>query len=460
MTRSLLVLLLLLVTYPLTYPLTASAGPIESPAASDIKPGEPDIRVVRYDYSGGGFLLSDDGGDSWRMMCNSQIDVSVQRETNGVVIGAGGTIYTGAIDGMWQGSADGCSWERIAALDGKWIKDLVHHPSDPGVLFAVSSNGGEFENGIHRYDPDADEWSALGTQEQILIRALRVIELPGGGLRFYESIARGTLAGGTAPNYIIRYSDDDGANWTEHPYGEAGGTLALLGVDPTDPDRIAIAITSEAAVDQVLVSDAGGAEGSWAVALQPEEFGGAAFGPEGQLWVGDMEAGLYEVTTPGDGEVQLSQRLRPRCVEYHPDSDELIVCGLFEWGRVDRVSGELETLLDLREQDGWVQCNGESVAGLCESDLGVAGWCGPTHYPEAPVCEDYGYPGVEPPEPDAGPGAGGTGGGADAGSETPSDDSGCGCRTVGAQPPSERATVTWLLGLSLLIAARRRRPRR
>src|SRR6185503_9190446 len=98
-------------------------------------------------------------------------------------------------------------------------------------------------------------------------------------------------------NYVIRVSDDDGATWTEHVYGAAGGLLNVQAVDPTNPDRLVISIERPgdagplpATADSVLVSSDQGK--TFEPYLTVTEIGGVAFAPDGRVWIGDAGNGL------------------------------------------------------------------------------------------------------------------------------------------------------------------------
>ena len=70
----------------------------------------------------------------------------------------------------------------------------------------------------------------------------------GKGLRFYvNAVTYPTLPDGgmgAVAKYSIRVSDDAGSTWREHPYtvDPYNETLLIQAVDPTNPDRLVVAI--------------------------------------------------------------------------------------------------------------------------------------------------------------------------------------------------------------------------
>lgn len=469
----------------LVRPPAALAGPVEAPAEFDVGRDDRQHWALRYDYSGGGLLLSDDGGQTYRLMCNRLIDQSVTRETGGLLVGPGGGLFTGTFSGLWKGSPDGCSWRTAPELDGLWVSALAHHPDDPQVLFAITGNGGDsYDNGIYRYDAGADTWTPMGSFESALLRDLRVVKTAA-GVRFYQSLARGEDAQGRA-NYFIRYSDDDGATWSEYAFPATEGSVRLRDVDPADPERIVVSVTygsDQGVLDEVWTNPAAGATDSYALVAEPDSFGAAAFAAGGVLWVAD-QLGPLSVLRPGADAEVVQEDLRGRCLHYDPVGDTLHICGLLAFGLIDQDSGAFTSEVDFRSVDNWQQCDGVDVPALCEADLGEAGWCGPSHLPDAGICAAYGYDWYAPAGDGDGDGAGGAAGDGDSagdgdvgaggamadagapGGANGGDDArgGCGCqllgRQLGRQPDRPRRGVgagLWVLSIAALWQVRRRR---
>jgi hypothetical protein len=314
----------------------------------------------------------------------------------------------GVFTGMWHDDGHSCAWKNEPKVDGLWIASLALDPADPNVAYAATSSGGKL-NGLVRRATNG-VWSDLGTKEDLLITDLFVTPLArdagGSGRRFYVGAVKGEIVptdGGPArSNYVLRFTDDDGATWTEHAYGGAEGMLRLQGVDPTNPDRIVISIerpgdtgTLDMTTDSVLVSDDRGA--SFKPYLTVTEIGGVAFAPDGRVWIGDA-GNSFDVTQP-DGlwfaqtldvpATKLSKADYPvQCLGYQAATNTLYACQRWTFGPVDPSDGTFATSLAVRRVSSFVDCAGVDMATTCETQLCNA-YCGFGHFAEAPLCCAY-----------------------------------------------------------------------
>lgn len=367
-------------------------------------PGDPNVMAVRYENGGGGALITTDGGKTWKLLCNALLFDPVQTRKETLVIANDGTTLVGAFTGLWQDDGHACAWSSVPAYDGRWIAGFATDPIDPNVTYAVTSSGAQM-NGMLRRD-SSGKWSDFGTKDDILITELRVVP-HAGGRRYYVAAARGvvTLIDGGLPvaNYVIRVSDDDGAHWTEHVYGGTDGALHLEGVDPTNPDRIIVAIeraedllAPARTTDSVLVSSDQGA--TFEDYLTITEIGGVAFAPDGRAWIGDGGAvldpkqalGLWFAPNLSMPATKLSTVKYPvQCLGYRESTDTLYACQQTTFGTVDKVDGAFTTLFDFRTVTSFVGCPGVDMAATCETQL-CGAYCGIGHYAQAPVCCAYG----------------------------------------------------------------------
>lgn len=432
---------------------------------------------MRYENGGDGLLYSDDGGASFRLLCGSAIAPGFRRG-GAIHVASDRHVLMGAFDGLWEDDGRGCAWTRVAALEGLWVNDIVAHPTNPDVTFAITSSGGK-KNGVLRRDKSG-KWTDLGSKAEILIGRLHVVQ-HGSGLRFYESAVLGeTMAedgGAPKPRYAIRISDDDAQTWQEHPIQINDGTLRLEAVDPTDSERLVVSINRDGADDSILVSDDAGE--TFRDYLELAELGGVASAGDGRFWFGeagngrDMRKGVFATQSLAKPATLLPKAdYSVSCLRHRAEDDEVYACKLLEVGTI-AADGSFATVIALKEVPALVTCEGVDMSAACEAQL-CAEYCGPGHFASAPMCAAYETlacgPCADDPtspacslapmaEPDAS-----AGGVTDAGSrvddntQSGNDSSSCACVAVSAGHVP-RSTV-WLAGFGLLLVSLRSRGRR
>jgi hypothetical protein len=453
----------------------ASAGPVEALNGVFINPKNPKSLALRYLNGGGGMLLSDDGGKSFRLLCNTGVDPQVGRDASAMMMRADGSLLLGVFDGLWAGDDNACGWAKVPAFEGQWVDDFTLDPFDPSITYAITSAGGK-QNGIYENDGKSAAWTALGTQDAILIGRLHVVALGSGKRRIYESAVRGTYDSVdpttgqmiSDPKYVIRISDDGGKTWTEHEFGHTDGSLRLLAVDPQNPDRIVVTVQrgdstapDDMAPDDLLWSATQGSAGSFKLIGQVTQIGGASFAPDGRLFYGDINQStpaLYALGRLGDKPKQLSYPHKAGCVTYDAQTSQLYVCQDRLFGTVDPSTGAFKQLYDLTKASSFVECKGQApTADRCQEQL-IMAFCGITHFPDAPVCAGYGL------VTDAGSGGASTRDAAvssnDAGAVKPatSKSGGGGCTTIalgGRRAPWAVMALTCCVALAALRTRRR-----
>jgi hypothetical protein len=195
-------------------------------------------------------------------------------------------------------------------------------------------------------------------------------------------------------------SDDRGKSWREHPLA-GGDDMNLIGIDPTDPDTVAL-LLDRSQKDAIVVSRDEGA--SWQPYLEVAAYGGMAWATDGRLWIGDLgeysdgEAhGLWAAPNAATAPVLWPQSDYPvQCVVYEPRSDTLYACQHFGVGTIAPDTGAYSKLLSFTEVSELAACDDFDVASSCQSQLCQA-YCGPTHFAIAPVCAVYDTPGCGVP---------------------------------------------------------------
>jgi MYXO-CTERM domain-containing protein len=157
-------------------------------------------------------------------------------------------------------------------------------------------------------------------------------------------------------------------------------------------------------------------------------------------------------------------------VRFDPLRERLYVCEKFGFGFYDEPKDTFVQLFDITQTEAFVECGeGLDPVAACEEQM-FAGYCGPTHYPGAPICWQN-YP-DRVPQPTGGMGgsggAGGSGGGSGGGTEdasvapdagtTDSDpDGSCSCAVPGGRARSPSFPGLWLLVAAAVGLGRARR---
>jgi hypothetical protein len=383
----------------------ALAAPPELLSQLALHPTDPNRIVLAYVQGGQGLLFSKDGGRSFALRCGAAVSASFTKSRVPLLLTANGEALLGTFEGLVRGGADGCGFGDDLGLQGLQVADFAPHPTDPSLTFIVTANASDGRaTGLMRRDADGTFTSLAASDTPgaesgvsapaaaISMNRLGLAALPGGGLRFYASALESDESGDYRP--ILRYSDDEGATWTnrEVPAANAARVL-LLGVDPTNPDRVAIALQRDSGNDHVLVSlDAGQ---TFEERLEIFEIGASAVAPDGRLWVGDA-GGEAEYSQPG-GLYRLDDFSAParelgrypvRCLGYRALDGQLFACKRSEFGSVDPESGAFSPLSSLATVGGFVTCGGEALAPVCKPQL-CDNWCGVLHYASAPLCDAY-----------------------------------------------------------------------
>jgi hypothetical protein len=400
----------------------AKAGPIEELAAIVIHPKDPKVMLLRYQFGGGGFLYTADGGTTWKLMCGTMVAPGEKLEGATVLTGDGATLV-GVFKGLWQGK-NGCGWSQPPELAGIRVSDVSNHPSDPDVTFAVTGVGADgATNGMLRRDATG-AWTEVGSKDPGIISRVRATQLTDSGLRYYQSAQRGmreSATGAQLPNYMIRVSDDDGNTWTESPLEVDEGSMRLEAVDPSKPDRIVVSIDRSSTPDTILVSNDQGA--TFEEYLTLTDFGGLTFAPDGRVWIGDFgnpsnlnaPKGLWAAPNLDTAATLLTDEFPVECLGYERTNDTLFACKRWEFGTIDKANGGFTPLFGFATHSEFVTCEGVDPAAVCKTQL-CNDYCGPLHFAQAPLCTAYNEPtcgpnaDAESGAPIAGQGSGATGG--------------------------------------------------
>lgn len=375
----------------------ARAAPPELLSALALHPSDPDHLVLAYVQGGQGLLFSADGGHSFALRCGAAVSASFTRSRAPLFLTLDGETLLGTFEGLVRGGADGCGFRDDAALSGLQVADIAAHPLDPALSFLVTANAADERwTGLLRRNADGS-FTELGGADaraaaSVAMNRLRVVASPGGGLRFYASALRALGPDEYVP--VIRVSDDAGATWRESTVtGAEGARLQLIAADPTNPDRIAVALQRDALEDTVLISSDAGQ--TFEPRLELFELGASAVAPDGRLWLGDaggdteysQPGALYLLDDFGAAPRELA-RYPVRCLGYRALDERLLVCQRSEFGSADPATGAFSRRASFETVAGFVACGGEPLDAICEPQL-CENWCGVLHYASAPVCDAY-----------------------------------------------------------------------
>jgi hypothetical protein len=236
--------------------------------------------------------------------------------------------------------------------------------------------------------------------EMLLITRMRIVPIDS-GLRIYQSAIHGTTSGminGMAvddlPNYVIRVSDDGAETFTEFPYGSGDGSaFRLVGVDPTNPDRIVAALDHTQENDELFVSSDRGE--TFTAYHTVAQIAALEFLPDGRVFIGeaananivDSSVGLWAAPSLDEAPQKLGD-YPVQCLAYQAATDTLFACQRWSFGTVDMSSGEFTERMKFSTVEDFVTCDGVDMAATCKTQL-CGDYCGLGHFAQAGVCDVY-----------------------------------------------------------------------
>lgn len=375
----------------------AFAGPVEQMVELATAPGASATMVLRYINGGGGLFFSMDQGKTWSLQCNSSFLGQGGRVQGPVAILGDKTVLVLSSDGVLHADASGCGIAAETADVTKQVVDLALHPTDPMKVFAATSSSamGAMNGVLER--SASGQWTPIGGMDALSPLSLRAV-MKEGALRFYEVAVKPSMMTGGASQYVLRVSDDQAKTWQEYPLATDTGRPRLRAVDPTNPDRLLIAVDRATEADTVLVSKDGGK--TTLKYLDVAEFGGVAFAPDGRVWIGDLGTtggssptrGLYAAANLDAMPARLPiATYAVQCLGWAADTNTLYACQRFWFGNVNLASGEFTSMVRFTDVPKFVSCPGEDTAAECKAQL-CLDYCGPAHFAAAPVCSAYDEP--------------------------------------------------------------------
>jgi len=416
-------------------------------------PTDPSTIVARATF---GVLFSEDGGATWRWVCNAMLDTRPSEDPN-ITMTSDGTVIAATTKTLRVALPGLCKWSSPSAeLHSAHITDVVRDPTDPDRAVCATGTTA-LANGLYASPDNGQTWSVVGERLDFSeLDSLRIA--PSDPLRVYVS-GRVPAAGATPRIVFVQRSVDGGELFDRFEITLAASErdVRVLGVDPTAPARLFARVVSLDGPDRLIRSDDGGEH--WIDLLTAVDLAGFAWSADGAtVWVGSRAGGLWRSDDRGMSFSPLPGSPRVSCLEVR--GDELWVCASdlvdgFAIGRSVDAGLTITPVLRLRELAGLVSCDPSlGIADLCAFEVadlqihlaaldgGVAGIDGGSALDAGRVSRDDGSM-----APDAGALVGARPGGG-----------GCTCRAARARTPRSTALVA-VVGALLAVAVRQRRRR-
>ncbi len=414
-------------------------------------PSDPDRIVLSATI---GLIVSSDRGASWTWVCAAAFGADPTQEDPDVVVAGDGSLVLATFDGVARGEPDLCdfSFPPGPARD-VFVVDLATHPGDAAVVLGLASSG-VADDRLVRSEDSGRTWATLGAPIPEILTE-RVAIAPSDPSRIYVS---GAIPDPTARRAFVLRSSDGGESFEQTEIALVDGERLpqVVGVDPTDPDRVFVRM-ARGAVDprneRLLYSEDGGA--TFTSIFELQSMRAFALSGDGQtLWAGSATgAGLW-VARGGATVLEQVSDLDVRCLAEHDGALYLCVDQLtegFALGRSTDGGEAVEELLrfeDARARPECARCSTTELVcpawvGDLEADL--ATYFGGVDAGMTGLPRDGGIP-LEC-RPDGGP---------DAGGPLPPPAGGCACA---ARPAAGSGAVLVPLALLALGLRARRGPR-
>ncbi|MFT5355416.1 MAG: hypothetical protein ACI9KE_002635, partial [Polyangiales bacterium] len=177
-----------------------------------------------------GLVLHTDS--EWRWVCTGAM-LRTPNERVPVVRAPSGEFFGATFSGLRRADVNACGGSLATPLLDRIVIDVVANGNTPGVLWALTSDGRETDNGVFRSLDGGDTWSATNDAvSTILFERLRISRSNPDVLYLSGAFPR-TEAMPERSVFTFR-SDDAGATFDrfEFPLAEGERNLLLLDVDP------------------------------------------------------------------------------------------------------------------------------------------------------------------------------------------------------------------------------------
>ena len=188
-----------------------------------IDPENPAHIVARATF---GLLDSDDGGKTFRWICETAIGY-FGMEDPPIAVTANGSAVVASSKGLSLSHDGGCSWIRNPGLIGTWYGvDVTVLPARPHEALALLSNfaDGAYTVSILKTSDDGVSWGEVFSSLGTTFLATTIEVAPSNPERVY--VSGKILPGGAAA--MLR-SDDGGHTWMQFPLQLSGAYSIFIG---------------------------------------------------------------------------------------------------------------------------------------------------------------------------------------------------------------------------------------
>jgi len=392
---------------------------------------DPTLVVARATF---GAVVSDDGGASWRWVCEQAIGFSDIFDPP-VAMLQGDTVIAGLQTTLSRTTDQGCNWQLDTGIfANKYVIDVTARRDQPAEALAVTTTpiGGALESFVARTTDAGASWALTGADLGADFRAVTIEIAPSDATRIYVS-------GLLEPSYepVVAVSDDGGQTWSRRTGLGLAGPPFISAIDPSDADRLYARVPGND-IDSLYVSE-DGATSFQNVIDRPGRMLGFALSPDGsRIAIGGPGIGI-ETADAMTLAFAVRSQVSARCLTW--TGAKLYVCGdeATDGFTIGTSTDEAATITPIFHLSDLQQ-------GACEA---TATTCAP-FWPG--VRELLGLP------PETGSSSSGSGNPTGGGGETAED--GCDCRNAnGAHVPMRSASYVLAACAAGLLLNRRRRSR-
>lgn len=200
-----------------------------------------------------GFVVSDDGGQSFRWLCEDVFGYGGGIYDPPFALDATSRLFVGVPDGLNRMDTDRCMHQRIPGFEQDFVADLdASH--DGNTLVAITSSGAQMaRNRVWRSNDHGDNWMPLGMgySNETLFETVEMART--NTSRVYATAVRNT------PRRVVFFrSDDGGATMRETSLDRYSIDDAFIaGIDPTNADVVFVRAPLRMNEDAGVPPDAG-----------------------------------------------------------------------------------------------------------------------------------------------------------------------------------------------------------